>query len=667
VDQIRHRTRFLASGLVVAVTLCLTNALPAHAVDPIVAKSEAERVAVVASVAPAVVAIFSAGGGGGGSGVLVTADGFALSNFHVTSGAGRFMKCGLADGVLYDAVIVGIDPTGDVALIRLLGRDDFPHVAMGDSDTLEVGEYVFAMGNPFLLATDFAPTVTYGIVSGIHRYQEPAGTFLEYTDCIQIDASINPGNSGGPLFSSSGALVGINGRGSFEKRGRVNSGAGYAISINQIKNFIDALRGGLIVDHATLGATVATRDDGSIVVTSILEKSEAFRRGLRVDDEIVSFAGRPIRSVNQFKNVLGIYPKGWKLPLVYRREGRKQEIFVRLRGLHRQSELTLEKSPRPAKSPEPGEPSPGDKPQRPRGDRPGAPSPGVPAAPRGSAPPEHLAHMFVERPGFANYHFNEIERNRALEPVRTLGDFSRETGVWKLTGTLAADETPFEFTLADKLAGLILAGGKQTFAQELGVAEFEDEPPGTGGLLLAMHHLRQLLIHGPRGFSEFYYQGSEPVDGRGPLADVLFSERFGARTQWYISRTNGQLTGFDTYRDDDVDPCEVRLDGLVELAGRRLPAVVLVRHGDREYGRFKLEGFRFGPPAAAAPADATPAGTDKPPGKPDGKETGTSHRSQPGDRLIFPAFLRVMPDAYEPRDGVVARKFVQFPFLHRER
>ena len=138
--------------------------------------------------------------------------------------------------LLYDAVIVGIDPTGDVALIKLFGRDDFPVATLGDSDQLAVGEACYAMGNPFLLATDFSPTVTYGIISDLHRYQGPAGTFLEYTDCIQVDASINPGNSGGPLFSATGDLVGINGRGSFEKRGRVNSGAGYAISINQIKH-----------------------------------------------------------------------------------------------------------------------------------------------------------------------------------------------------------------------------------------------------------------------------------------------------------------------------------------------------------------------------------------------------------------------------------------------
>ena len=87
-----------------------------------------------------------------------------------------------------------------------------------------------AMGNPFLLATDFTPTVTFGLVSGVHRYQYPEGKgLLEYTDCIQIDTSINPGNSGGPLFNMNGELIGINGRGSFDKRGRVNSGVGYAI------------------------------------------------------------------------------------------------------------------------------------------------------------------------------------------------------------------------------------------------------------------------------------------------------------------------------------------------------------------------------------------------------------------------------------------------------
>src|SRR4029077_12415455 len=114
-------------------------------------------------------------------------------------------------------------------------------------------------------ATDFHPTVGYGIISGVHRYQYPAGTLLEYADCIQADAAINPGNSGGPLFDAKGRLIGINGRGSFEKRGRVNVGVGYAISINQIRYFLGHLKAGRLVDHATLGARV-TSDEARVAV-----------------------------------------------------------------------------------------------------------------------------------------------------------------------------------------------------------------------------------------------------------------------------------------------------------------------------------------------------------------------------------------------------------------
>src|SRR2546421_10316279 len=183
------------------------------------------------------------------------------------------MQCGLPDGILYDAVLVGIDKVGDVALIKLLPKKEgqkFPAAVLGDSDSVHEGDWSIAMGNPFLLATDFTPTVTFGLVSGVHRYQYPSGTLLEYGDCIQIDTSINPGNSGGPLFNMDGEIIGINGRGSFEKRGRVNSGVGYAISINQIKNFLGHLRVGLESDHASLGAFIDTDSEegplGKLVV-----------------------------------------------------------------------------------------------------------------------------------------------------------------------------------------------------------------------------------------------------------------------------------------------------------------------------------------------------------------------------------------------------------------
>src|SRR5713101_6510728 len=315
----------LCNGRFILLIPCLILAIgvialssDAQDVDPAVKSAEAKRIAAIEKARPSVVAIFGPGGQGGGSGVLVDKDGYALTNFHVVEGAGPVMQCGLPDGVLYDAALVGLDKVGDVALIKLLPQkkgQDFPFAVLGDSDKVKAGDWCMAMGNPFLLATDFNPTVTFGLVSGVHRYQYPAGTLLEYTDCIQVDASINPGNSGGPLFNMDGQLIGINGRWSFEKRGRVKSGVGYAISINQIKNFMGHLRAGLDSDHATLGAIVRTEAETNGIsktkVTQILEESDAYRRGLDQEDAILSFAGRSITSDNHYKNVVGLFPRGW--------------------------------------------------------------------------------------------------------------------------------------------------------------------------------------------------------------------------------------------------------------------------------------------------------------------------------------------------------------------
>jgi len=553
------------------ICLLLQSGLAA-AVESTVLQAQQQRIDVMKKVAATVVAIFSSDGNGGGSGVLISSDGYALSNFHVTSACGDFMKCGLNDGQLYDAVIVGIDPTGDVALIKLLGRDDFPKATLGDSDKLTVGDWTFAMGNPFLLATDFQPTVTAGIVSGLHRYQYPAGTLLEYTDCIQVDTSINPGNSGGPLFNAAGELVGINGRISVEKRGRVNVGAGYAISINQIKHFMDHLRGGHVVDHATLGATVRTGSDRQVLVDSILDQSAAYRRGLREDDEIVSFAGRPIGSVNQFKNILGIYPRGWSVPLVFRRDGKKQEIIVELRGLHRESELKPKQ------------------PQTPRGKPKPVPDDLNPHQPSAKLPkeelPEEYKKLFVKKVGYANYYFNQQEQHRVLHSLESLHAWRSVSGRWKLTGKTPQGEE-FAFTLGDKALGLQLPlrPGLQPLE---GAADFLDEPPGSGGLLAAMQQLKLLLTKGTETFTEFQYVGSQPLDGHGALVDVLQTKKGGVEARWYFRKNDGAFVGFDSSLGTDVDPCEIRFTDFGDFGGKRFPSRFVVRHGDAEFATFEI-------------------------------------------------------------------------------
>src|SRR5438132_12450203 len=178
-----------------------------------------------------------------------------------------------------------------------------------------------------------------------------------------------------------GELIGITGRGSFEKRVRINSGVGYAISINQIKNFMGQLRAGMEPDHASLGAQIETEsEDGPVNKMSVVRviPSDASRRGLDIGDNMLFFAGRPITSANNFKNVLGIYPRGWRLPVTYRRDNEKHEILVRLMGVIKE-ELTSDTPPDPK-----------------------APQPPKPPAPSASGPG---AKLYEAKTGFATYSF----------------------------------------------------------------------------------------------------------------------------------------------------------------------------------------------------------------------------------------------------------------------
>src|SRR5215207_6462242 len=162
--------RRLPFAVALAALTALAAAPPARAQD-LVLKAENDRVALVQKLKPPVVALFV--GGGAGTGVLISEDGYALTNFHVVAGGVKnsfapTMKCGLPDGHYYDAVTVGLDKVGDVALIKLLPRtpgQKFPVAVIGDSDTVREGDWTIAMGNPVRLATDFQPTVTYGMVS----------------------------------------------------------------------------------------------------------------------------------------------------------------------------------------------------------------------------------------------------------------------------------------------------------------------------------------------------------------------------------------------------------------------------------------------------------------------------------------------------------------------
>jgi len=381
-----------------AAILC-TAALAAPAAPSIspedlarVKADEAARIRAIERISGTVVAIFGADTDrGGGSGVIFDPDGFALTNFHVVQASGRKGKAGLADGNLYDWQLYGMDPGGDLAVIRLAGKQAFPAAPLGDSRRVRAGDWALALGNPFNLADDLRPTVTLGIVSGIERFQpgQGSGRALVYGNCIQIDTSINPGNSGGPLFDAGGRLIGVNGRGSFEERGRVNVGVGYAVSIEQAKNFLPDLLATKFCQHATLDATF--RDDqGAVICDAINEDSAVARAGLRLGDSLVAFDSVPIRAANQYLNLVSTMPAGWPVAVTFRGPDGERTAHVRLRV------LPYGQLPRPSATPA-GKPAPGPGEKGPPGKKPAAKAPAEPQPEPGQIISRDLNRQECER------------------------------------------------------------------------------------------------------------------------------------------------------------------------------------------------------------------------------------------------------------------------------
>ena len=587
---------------VVAAVLAIATALVPSApaapidVDKSVLDAQAQRIATIKKVHPAIVAVCMQGGQGVGSGVIISPDGYALTNFHVVQPTGPLMQAGLADGQLYDAVVCGIDKVGDVAMIRLLPKEKgkpFPFVALGDSDKVRAGDWSLAMGNPFSLAMDFTPTVTYGLVSGVNRYQPPEGKgLLEYTDCIQIETSINPGNSGGPLFNMQGELIGINGRGSFEKRGRVNSGVGYAISVNQINNFMGHLRAGIDSDHATLGAAVGSANDDAplppVIVKQILDESDAFRRGVLDGDQLTYFAGRPVGSTNNYKNVLGIFPKEWRVPLTVRRKVavgyETKDMLVRLMG---NQDVEKEKPPGAEQPPK------------------GPPPPKAPM-PKGSG---ESAKMYQTKKGYSNWYFNVLERDNLLTAFKKHGDFSTVPGAWVIEGAYKMPDREgslkAEIVENKDTAKVTLKMNIETTLEPLKQNELalQKMPLGSGGLMMAMYHYHRFLTLGEKGFEGgFAHGGNEPfypfpTDGSAPksLASlrvdcaVILTKHGSVNCRWYFSLKDSMLLGFEAYlakdsKDpDEADPCEVFFSDYKDVDGRKLPGRIEVRHGDKRY------------------------------------------------------------------------------------
>lgn len=541
------------------------------------------RIAAMKHAALATVGVFGIDGQGGGSGVCVSSDGYVLTNFHVSSPFGHRMRCGMNDGKMYDAVVAGIDPTGDLAVLKMYGRDDFPVATIGDSDQVRIGQWCFAAGNPFVLATNLQPTVTYGLISGVRRYQYPSGTILEYSDCIQTDAAINPGNSGGPLFNMHGDLIGINGRCSFEKRGRVNVGVGYAISIKQAMYFLSHLKSGRVVDHATLGFTAATDNDGRVTVANILETSDAFRRGLRFGDEILRLGDRDISTTNQLKNILGVYPANWRIPLRFRNEEGVVDTFVRLQSLHLPSELDeiirgeSPERPRPQpKSPQDEQPKKGGDEKQ---DGEGSKEDTLEALGKwAAAKKDPLADKYEARKGFSNYYFNKVELDRVLTLQKNNAAWKSTENQWRVLGNVPNENLEVEIVLSDSNIVFRLGDKTETSHPSQGWQPAIKQQSAVG-IALALRVWQQWQRRGPRLMGEAVYIGQNPVVGYPQPLDATRITISDIDTMVYTSPENGNIECIEVLADNQSDPVEVFFERNETINGRVQPTLVRLAYG----------------------------------------------------------------------------------------
>lgn len=268
-----------------------------------------------------------------GSGVIISASGYILTNNHVVEGADE-IEVILNDTRKAKAKVIGTDPDTDLAILKI-DLDKLPVIVLGDSDALQVGDPVMAIGNPF----GVGQTVTGGIVSALGRNQLGINTFENF---IQTDAAINPGNSGGALVDVNGNLMGINT--AIYSRSGGSMGIGFAIPVSTAKQVLDSIvrdgqvtRGWIGVEpqdlNPELAATfgldpAAAAKAGGVIITGVLQNGPAAQAGIRPGDVITAVNGKPVRNVSQLLTAVAALKPGTPAPLTVLRKASQSEVAV---------------------------------------------------------------------------------------------------------------------------------------------------------------------------------------------------------------------------------------------------------------------------------------------------------------------------------------------------
>jgi serine protease Do len=268
---------------------------------------------------------------GVGSGVIVSADGYVLTNNHVVQNADE-LEVELSDGRKFNGKVVGTDDRSDVAVVKIEATDLTP-AKLGDSSLMDVGDWVIAVGSPF----ELDQTVTAGIISALNR----SVAILPYEDFLQTDAAINPGNSGGPLVNLRGEVIGINT--AINSRTGSNAGVGFAIPSSMAKQIMDSILTNGRVVRGFIGAVlgdVANNPEvarklpgnyrGGAIIESVSPKDPADKAGLKAGDVIVKIDGKPLRDGRALKTRVALTPVGQVIKMTALRDGKEVEIGVRI-------------------------------------------------------------------------------------------------------------------------------------------------------------------------------------------------------------------------------------------------------------------------------------------------------------------------------------------------
>ncbi|MER6595389.1 trypsin-like peptidase domain-containing protein, partial [Micromonospora purpureochromogenes] len=304
-----------------------------YSAAPVINSADLPKIA--AAVQDSVVSIIT--GNGEGSGVILSADGFVLTNNHVVASAsGDTVRVVFADGKTAQAKIVGTDPKTDLAVVKASGVSDLKAAKFGDSDGMQVGDQVLALGSPLGLQG----SVTAGILSARDRtiqagengqQQNPQQGASSISGLLQTDAPINPGNSGGALVNTRGEVIGINtaiataGQGSSG-----NIGVGFAIPSNKAKDVAEKLQRGEKVSHPSLGVSVNAAEDGGALVAAVVPGSAAEKAGIQRGDVITRFGDKVVNDSNDLVGAVQAGKVGDRVEVTYKRNGAEAKATVTL-------------------------------------------------------------------------------------------------------------------------------------------------------------------------------------------------------------------------------------------------------------------------------------------------------------------------------------------------